>query len=285
MILVATITFGHSAEDVQAALAPFVAARESNQQIAAVVALDDCSGVRPEILVGIESRETPERMGFAAAVNYLVTDICPEATRLVLVNPDVLMDSRGAQALLDATGPAHILPVLDEHGALENLRPLLTPRRVLVGLALRERRRRDDLPRLAAVGGAALCPPLVPAGTVISLDADLIRRVPFSPEMFWIEFSDWTLRLPETITVSISPHPVDHAGASTAVNYPLSVAASQLRARYSYVMRHGGRTHRVLLRPALMIRVLRIALKKRDRALIPFLMRAAAGTADWRVSA
>lgn len=286
MKLIACITFGHSTDEVAAALEGAVAYARATEHCR-VVALDDSSGVPPAASPGIEVLSTPTRIGFAGAVNHLVQAVAPSATRLVLINPDTAPSPSTVAKLADSDATVVVPPILRTDGSLENVRRITTAAVQTRALLFGDRFTR--LTRTApAIGGGVSSPPYAVTGTVVGLDANEVRQHPFEPVLFWLEFSDWLIRLAERNGPSEIPvmgEPVAHTGASTAVSFPLSVAASQGRAKAAFVSRYGHRGLRLLLPLGALSYGLRYALKRRSLRDGIFVMAASLGFADWRVSA
>jgi hypothetical protein len=283
MKIVACITFGHEADEVRRSLAPALelAAREDDVE---VVVIDDSSGRGPQ-LSQATCLSTPRRMGFPAVVQFLIESVYPEATRLVLVNPDATVGDSlppllESQALL-------AIPTIDHDGRIENVRLATTPWREVRNLLLGEAKVRYPITSTGRRQDVS-CPPFAPSGAVISIDANALRSAPLRSEFFWLEFSDWVLRrarMGAPTTLEVLPNRADHLGASTAVKYPLSVAASQARAKVAFVREYGSASSRAVLPIAVLSRGVRFALKRRSTKAGVFLLRAAYNMVDWRVPA
>lgn len=289
MNLIACITFGHTEAGTHNVLGPAVelAGRRSDVR---VVSIDDASGLAPEpgIRSGIEFITMPQRSGFPAVVNHLASVIEPSCRRLVLVNPDALADSEALERLLGATSDLAVPAITDPEGHLENLRPVTTSALQLRALMVGERA--ISVP--SRVDRSAPCevfaPPFAPQGAVISIGAELIRELPLDPTMFWLEMSDWVLRWKargKELSLAVTTDVVEHAGASTSASFPVSVAASQARAKVAFVRRYGSRSERLLVPLAVLSRAVRFALLQRSARAGYTVFRAALGSIDWRVAA
>lgn len=281
MIVVACITFGHEPTDIEECLAPALGLAKLDSNIR-VIAIDDCSGVANQP-AGIDYFVTPTRRGFPAVVQYIVEDLFPACTRLVLINPDALLDD-GLRDLMQASETVAV-PTIEEHGRLHNVRRTTTALREFRNLLLGEARSNWPVtPR--DVDFVLQCPPFAPSGAVISIDAEALRRVPLDADLFWLEFSDWVLsrnaRGQET-TLRITPHISVHVGASTSVSYPLSVASSQARAKVIFVKRYGSILVRSALPLAVASKALRYGVKHRSVRDAYFVFQAAFDRVDWKV--
>lgn len=288
MNLIACITFGHGESGTAEVLAPAVALAAQRGDIR-VVAIDDASGLSPEpgLRHGIEFMAMPERSGFPAVVNYLATVVAPTCERLVLINPDALAGTDALEHLIESTSDLAVPAIHDDAGRLENLRPVTTGALQLRALLTGE----GSIAQPSQVDRTAPCvvsaPPFAPQGAVISIAAQLIRDVPLDPVMFWIEMSDWVLRCQQEgreLSLAVTTDIVEHVGASTAASFPVSVAASQARAKVAFVRRYGTPVQRLLVPLAALSRACRFALLQRSPGAGLTVFRASLGWRDWRVS-
>lgn len=288
MHLVACITFGHSTADVERALGS-ASRLASTRNDLRVVSIDDRSGMPPAPgdLTGIEYLEMPTRSGFPAVVNHLCSEVAPDCSKLVLINPDAVIDDSALSSLIEHSADVAV-PSIGDGDVLENVRLATTPAAQLRALMFGER----SAARRAAISVQApaelACPPHAFQGSVVSLRAELLRQLPLDPVMFWLEMSDWLRRWQidgRQINLFVGSEIAQHAGASSAVSFPLSVAASQARAKAAYIQRYGTTAQRRLLPFALVSRGVRFALKRRSPRAGLFLVAAALGRRDWRVDA
>lgn len=280
MIVVACITFAHSTEDVMKALLPAIELKHRHGLT--VVRLDDSSGRAPRTGSEVQDMNTPGRQGYAGAVNHLVKQF-PLLDRLVLINPDASLTSDALQLLVTSSAELSAPRVLGRSGDVENVRRLLTPGRLLFGLLLGERVA-GKLDRGVPLQSSYSCPPFAPSGSVVSVKGDLLRRWPLTPEMFWLEQSDWLRRVGRAVTLEIVDGEAQHTGASTSAAYPLSVAGSQLRARWCYVRRYAPAFWLPALFGATGLRCVRFAVSRGSLRDGLFLFQAALGRVSWKVS-
>lgn len=281
MIIVACITFGHNSEDIARALAPAIAEQEADNRVR-VISVDDASG-RNHAAEGVTAHVTPSRRGFPGVVQYIVETLYPESSRLILINPDASLDRRSLRTLIETNSDVAVPRILDAGAAIENVRQVTTAAWELRNLAFGEKYRGRLLSGTDTVGIVA-CPPYAPSGAVISLNALLLRERPLNPDYFWLEFSEWVLRQPGSVTLSIEPVEAQHLGGSTSVKYPLSVAASQARAKFLFIRSQGSRLDRICAVPALASRGVRVAIKRRSVFAGVFVLLAGMGLKDWRIA-
>lgn len=287
MIAVACITFGHSPQDVEACLASALLLATENDEFQ-VLTLDDCSGARP-CPPGIPSYDTPSRRGFPGAVQYLIDELAPGCSRLILINPDATVEADTLELLARSTCDVAVPTIRSRSrtGKVENVRFATTAMREVANLLFGERVPEypvsaRDTPRTFT------CPPFAPSGAVISIDAQMLRETPLDPSMFWLEFSDWVRRRESEgrrTTLEVVAGEATHSGASTSVKFPVSVAASQARAKVAFIRSYGGLGARMLVVPAVTSRALRFALRKRSLSNGLFILRAALGRVSWKVNA
>lgn len=288
MNLIACITFGHAEVGTAEVLRPAVelAARRADVR---VVSIDDASGLSPESGTrhGIEFMAMAERSGFPAVVNHLASVVEPSCERLVLVNPDALADVDALERLLDADSDLAVPAIHNDNGELENLRPVTTGAMQLRALMLGE----SAIASPSRVDQSAPCvvsaPPFAPQGAVISIAAHLIRELPLDPVMFWLEMSDWVLRWQargKALSLSVTTDVVEHVGASTSASFPISVAASQARAKVAFVRRYGSRVQRLIVPAGVVSRACRFALIQRSPHAGWTVFRSALGWTDWRIA-
>lgn len=280
MIIVLCITFGHDPSDVEAALesAIFVSRRRDDLR---VIAVDDCSGRTP-LVSGVESFSTPSRRGFPAVVHYVIDELFPECSRVVLINPDASLRENDLLRLMDSGADVAVPTIVGSDSTVSNVRQVTTAAWELKNLAFGERYRGARIP-ISSGDQVIQSPPYAPSGAVIAIDATLLRRVPLRPEFFWLEFSDWVQRQPTPLEIVVQSGTAEHVGASTSVKYPWSVAASQARAKFQYVQQYGTPFLRAALIPALCVKAVRFAIKQRSLRAAVYLMRGATGHRDWRI--
>lgn len=283
--LIASISFGHSAEELGSALAPAVSLSAKNSRVR-VICIDDSSGSQPEDIPGVIMATTIRRVGFAGAVNEIVDRFGRDVDRLVLINPDARITEATLDELLSCTESIAIPRVDDGFGRIENLRKVTTARYQLRALVMGEPRRtnlafstRDVIPVLDL-------PPYCPSGAVISIATSLLRSVRLHPDFFWLELSDWVSRLHRQGIIAnlrVIDGAAIHTGASTSKKYPVSVAASQLCAKKAFIHEYGSKVHKLLLPMGILLRSARFGIKTRSVQNSLFLLGAAAGIVDWRV--
>lgn len=284
-VLVATISFGHDSNDIEAALRSSVELSGTDDKIR-IVCIDDSSGRPPNTVEGIESAVTSHRLGFAGAVNELVERFGHDRDRLILVNPDAKLGKDGIRKLIQIHEPVGIPTITGPSGEIENLRHVTTPAAQLKALMLGERSVKVETLRTREQDFTLQMPPYCPSGAVISIDIALLRAVPLRPVFFWLELSDWTRRLSNgdgAAVLRVISNKAEHVGASTSVRYPLSVAASQVRAKSAYVREYGSLLHRTALPLGVLLRAIRFGIKQRSFASGLFIAQVALGQKDWRV--
>ncbi|WP_457101796.1 hypothetical protein [Microbacterium sp. P5_E9] len=287
MIAIACITFGHTTEDVERCLSTALALSENDPRMR-VITVDDSSGSAPQPRM-IPGFTTPSRRGFAATVQYIVEVIAPDCERLVLVNPDAEADVETLVALAASTDVVTVPTIISttDRAFMENVRPSTTGSREIRNLLFGERRRAFIL-KPASTEQRVNCPPFAPSGAIISVDAHALRRTPLRAEMFWLEFSDWVLRRNAeglTTELCVLPNESRHVGASTSVKYPMSVAASQARAKVCFIRDYGSWTARTFAPVAVLSRSLRFAARRRSISSGVFVFQAAMGWKSWMVNA
>lgn len=282
MIVVACITFGHDRSDIEACLSSARELAEVDSRLT-VISVDDHSG-RANGSLEIIHHVTPSRRGFPAVVQYIVEDLYPNCTRLILVNPDACVGA-ALKPLLEAKETVAV-PSIGDHGFLHNVRLTTTAGKEFRNLLFGESRSGWPLQEVEETRVVS-CPPFAPSGAVISVDAQALRAVPLDANLFWLEFSDWTRRRQQRgldTTLRILPERSEHTGASTSVKYPLSVASSQARAKVHFIRRYGRSSLRVLLPIAVLSKAVRFGISRRNILAAVFLFRAAFDAVDWRVS-
>lgn len=282
-ILIACITFGHASADVLRAMAPAISLADRDAEISVIV-IDDCSG-KPPILSGIKTLEMKTRVGFPAVVNQILESTYPEISRLVLINPDALIEQAALKALIYDPGEL-VVPTIANGLNLENVRPVTRASWEFLNLLFGEKRRFNEMPT-SKVNQFLSCPPFAPSGAVVAIDAQVLRETPLRPEMFWLEFSDLLLRrelMGLNTKLTVLPDLAEHLGASTSLSFPLSVAASQMRAKVSYIRSYGNVVLRALLPLAVFSKAMRVGIKLKSFTVVAFAFKAAFDVEDWRVN-
>ena len=285
--IILCISFGHSSSQVYDAMRGALEHSRTHVDTLVVVA-DDCSGNPPLNIEGAVLLETPSRRGYSGVVNYVLETYPDVNGRILLINPDACLESMAVSELLsDAHGIA-VPRVLNPAGELENIRRATNASEQLRALLFGERSA-DRTSRMGVTveSGSIVCPPYAPSGSVLAIPIQHLRSVPLRAEFFWLEQSDWVIRYSRMhgpVEVSVLPVGASHTGASTSLRYPLSVAASQLRTKINFVNEYGGFGLRLLLPLGVVLRAGRFAVKTRKLSNAWFLLRVAAGLADWRVS-
>lgn len=284
--LILCISFGHESAQIGDALRGAVAYSREYKNAEVLVA-DDCSGNPPSAPEGVRVLNVPSRRGYAGVVSY-VLDLYPEASgRLLLINPDASLEKDGVALLLEFAGGIAVPRVLNPAGELENVRRATTASEQLLALVFGEQMARKSVQQLSADTAVVDCPPYAPSGSVLSMPLDFLRAVPLRSEFFWLEQSDWIYRYANTngsVQVSILPITASHTGASTSLRYPVSVAASQLRAKINFVNEYGNLLHRSFLPVGILMKAVRFGLNTRSLWNGMFLLKVGTGVADWRVS-
>jgi len=232
---------------------------------------------------GVESFSMPDRRGFPAVVQYIVEELYPECDRLVLVNPDALVSEQGLIEILATEADLVIPSIVSPDGTLENIREVTRPSWEILNLAFGEKYRGDRIP-FREDGRIVVCPPYAPSGAVIAIKVELLKQLPLRSDFFWLEFSDWIRRHQEAVSLRIVPTLVKHTGASTSVKYPISVAASQVRAKVGFVREYGGPLQKVIVVPALWMRAIRFGVRRRSVSAALRVGLSGMGLRDWRVS-
>lgn len=283
--IVLCISFGHSSEQVSIALTGALEYAERHRDTRIVV-VDDCSGTPPVEIEGVTLLETPTRRGFAGAVNY-VLDSYPDANgRLLLINPDACVTADAVERLLDEKQGVSVPLVLNPQGDVENVRLATSAREQIFSLIAGEKVAARFYQRSISRANTVMCPPYAPSGSVMAYPVHLLREIPLRPEFFWLEQSDWIYRyanLHGPLEVTVLPVEVSHTGASTSLRYPVSVAASQLRTKVNFIGAYGTVLPRLLTPLGVLLRSVRFAIKTRRLSDAWFLIKVAAGSADWRV--
>lgn len=238
------ITFGHPSSMIEEALGPAIALSQSGVVTATI--LDDSSGSPPQV-VGARTVTTPGNHGYAAAVNYAVTTLARESDRVLFVNPDAELSTDTMHRLLSsAFSETVIAPAIATGGQLENLRRTLKVSDVLTMLVAQRLTRQHLHPRASEDVVGRVGDGWVPAGTVLSFDADYLRKHPLNPAMFWVEMSAWARDHPDA-TFRILREGAIHAGGSTEGIASPAVTASRLAAQVEYVRQYGRPAERLLL--------------------------------------
>lgn len=284
MIVVAVITFGHDSADIETSLRSAVELAQAREDLV-VISVDDKSGYRASAQ-NVESFEVPSRMGFPGVVEYIYRELFPEARRLILINPDAVVDNQLLTQLVE-TDATIALPSIGDRQGLINVRPVTTARAEFLNLLIGERRRFQPL-KVSKSEMVLNAPPYAPSGAVISIEVNALHEVALDPDFFWLEFSDWVLRRASfglATQIKVLPRAATHTGASTSISFPLSVAASQARAKVLFIFRYGNWAQRVLTPIALFSRALRFGLKQRSLKSGLFVFEAGRGRRDWRVAA
>lgn len=287
-LVVATITFGHKAEDVERALRPALDLVESGLEVK-VVCIDDSSGCSPLEIRGVDYTTTARRSGYAGAVNELISRY-RQYSRLILINPDAAVPERTLLALANSPAPIAVPTIVNELKMLENVRYVTTAKEQFFALLLREPR---SVSRRAVQAASHVLrlemPPACPSGAVLAIDTNLLLETPLNEKLFWLEMSDWVRRRSESSTstnydLTVIPEGATHVGASTSIRYPLSVAASQMVAKTAYVREYGDAILKKLLPIAVMARSLRFALISHSPSDGYFLVKVGLCGNDWRVN-
>lgn len=285
MKLIACITFGHEQGDIRDALRSAVELALTRSDLT-VVAIDDCSGTANYSIPGVEFHRTPARVGFPGVVNYLVSELYPDADRLVLVNPDAAIDVKSLSHLVDSKNAVEVPQILNSDGFVENVRAVTNAGDQFRNLLFGERH--SELP---VRGSADLrtydCPPFAASGAIVGLDAQQLRVVPLRAEFFWLEMSDWVLRSSLNglrISLTVNADRAQHSGASTSVSYPVSVAASQMFAKATFIRTYGGALTSAFLPIAMAAKSIRFGIMRRSLRDALFVYQCGLGNANWRVS-
>lgn len=221
-------------------------------------------------------------------MNELVERLGGSAERLVLINPDAQIDGETLTRLIVSEEAVAVPAIRNADGEIENVRSVTTATQQIRALLLGE--------RYAATpsgieknlsNGIFPMPPACPSGAVVSIDLKLLRQTPLREEFFWLELSDWTKRVSKVtspLRLEVLKQEAVHVGASTSVKYPVSVAASQLRAKKAFVKAYGRAWHRLLLPIAMISRSIRFGVKTKSMSNTLFLVLVGLGVKDWRVS-
>jgi hypothetical protein len=288
--IVACVTFGHPEADVAAALAGARDAANENAQIQ-LYWVDDASGYQPKVIPkGVRYVPLPARRGYAGVLSHIVSELCNSGDRLLLINPDASIDPVGVRKLLETDSPLAI-PQIARDGWIDNVRTVATAREQLLALAAGEWLVRDH-ERLLPFNPAGeivrlACPPHAPSGAVLSIEVDLARHTPFRSKFFWLEMSDWLLRIaqvhPVPIQLAVLPVEALHVGASTSLRYPISVAASQARAKVCFIREYGKPVDRIVWPLALLMRALRFGASQKSIRAACLVFVAGCGLRDWRI--
>lgn len=284
--IVLCISFGHASAQVKVALAGALSYAKAHSDTLVVVA-DDCSGHPPLGVEGATLLETPSRRGYSGVVNY-VLDTYPDVSgKVLLINPDACVDFQAVAALLSDSHGIAVPRVINPAGELENIRRATNASEQLRALLFGEGSADRSSRKLTVNSAIIECPPYAPSGSVLAVPVKYWRSVPLRADFFWLEQSDWVIRFSRMhgpVDVSILPVSVTHTGASTSLRYPLSVAASQLHTKINFITEYGSLRLRALLPLGVVLKAARFAVKTRKISNAWFLLKVAAGVADWRVS-
>lgn len=284
--IILCISFGHSSDQIAAALVGAMAHAGDRVETLVVVA-DDCSGNSPEAPEGAILVETPSRRGFAGVVSFVLEEYSEAHGRLLLINPDAFLEKEAVESLLSDSYGMAVPRVLNSVGNLENIRSATTASEQLFALLFGERATQRSVKSLDSGIMTIECPPFAPSGSVLAVPIEFLRSVPLRAEFFWLEQSDWLYRYARqhgTLEVSVLPITATHTGASTSLRYPVSVAASQLKSKMNFVNEYGNFLLRSLLPLGILLRAVRFGIKTRNFSNAWFLLKVASGAADWRVS-
>lgn len=280
------ITYGHSREQLRDPLAPIMAYVNQNDD-ARMVVLDDCSGKPPQI-PGVTVTSTRRNLGYSAAVNHIVNEILDDMEeRLVLVNPDAVVDQAtlGHLCNADADGPPIVVPCeVDASGnSLKNVRSRYSPWQSLAHIIRGSWFSQREYPYDDAPSVEELGKPWVPAGTVVSFSRRFLMTHPLRDDMFWIEMSALASDTSEEyVQFEIIPDVYTHTGGSTRGHAGLIVDASVLNARISYVRQYGNLAARNLLPIIVIVRLCLLRLRgRRDVHEVMQLWRMYRGEVEW----
>lgn len=276
MIVITCITFGHPDTDVRQALAGALDYWRAHPE-AVVVWIDDASGAPWGPIDGVVAIRRTERGGYCACVSEIVSTY-PEASRYVFVNPDASADAATISELADADADVAV-PQVDGTPAL--LPKVVTPAQQLVALAVGEAaaawlRRLQPTTALRA-----------PSGAVMSFRGSDLREHPLDDRFFWLEMSEWVLRrasggsLPSIERLACR---AAHIGSSTMVHYPVSVRASQYRAKVCFIRKYGSSVQRALVPIAVLVRAMTMLVRGWGATDVRLVASASLGRSDWRVA-
>lgn len=276
MIVVACITFGHDETDVSQALAGALDYQRAHPE-AVVVWIDDASGAPGAPVEGVIAIRRTERGGYCACVSEIVATY-PEATRYVFVNPDASADAATISELAHAEADVAVPHV---EGTATPLPKVVTPLQQLVALAVGE---------TAAAWVRRLQPATAlraPSGAVMSFRGPDLREHPLADRFFWLEMSEWVLRRAEEGTLPSIQRlrcQATHVGSSTMVRYPVSVRASQYRAKVCFIREYGNALQRSLVPIAVVVRATTMLVRGWRARDVQLVASASLGRSDWRVT-
>ncbi|WP_207840725.1 glycosyltransferase family 2 protein [Williamsia soli] len=246
-VIVCVITYGHSEQEVRQALASAKSLSDRGLALKLYV-IDDSSGRAPRVEFAT-TLTTHANEGYSAALNFILKDVVQSEKRLVMINPDVVIDEASLRALCwppQSAAPI-LVPKIVDADRLENVREIYTTRNALMQLTYGSLSKQKQMLAQLGSGTFPLGKPWVPAGTVLSLDPRLLDGIVLDPEMFWIEMSALARDLASDTQFEVLAVSAQHLGNSSKKIASATVEASLLNARCAYVRKYGSVWERRLI--------------------------------------